>query len=272
MTKIKTAFITGAASGIGRAIARQLADEGAAVFITDINAEALADVEQELKAKQVNVHAVSLDVSDKDAVFAAVADAEAKLGGLDAIFNNAGISFSDLVESMGYDDFERVMNIDFWGVVHGTKAALPSMLKRGSGHIVNVSSIFGIIGVPSQAAYCAAKHAVKGFNESLFYELKDTGVQVHSVHPGGVDTGIIKNGKHISGASGEIDAKELEERFAENARSTPEQAAETILNGVKRGKYRILVGGDARFVDRLQRWLPNLWRRIFPRLMPDLNQ
>lgn len=270
MSDVKTAFITGAASGIGRAIARQLASEGVSLFITDVDTAGLEALQQELKAKQVNVHATRLDVSDKEAVFATVAEAEAKLGSIDAIFNNAGISFSDMVETMEYEDFERVMDIDFWGVVHGTKAALPNMLKRRSGHIVNISSIFGIIGVPSQTAYCAAKHAVKGFNESLFYELEDTGVQIHSVHPGGVDTNIVRNGEHKKSLSGDIDREEMEQRFEENARSTPEEAAATILKGMRRGKYRILVGGDARFIDRLQRWMPNLWRRIFPRLMPDL--
>jgi short-subunit dehydrogenase len=170
---------------------------------------------------------------------------------------------------MEYDDFERVMDIDFWGVVHGTKAVLPQMLERGEGHIINVSSIFGIIGVPSQGAYCAAKHAVKGFNESLFYELKDTGVQVHSVHPGGVDTGIIKHGIHKKSIDGDIDKSELEERFKANAKSTPDEAAKTILDGVAKSRYRILVGGDARLIDRLQRWFPNLWRRVFPTMMAN---
>lgn len=264
---MQTAFITGAGSGIGRSLAHALADKGCAVYITDINADNLAKVEEELKAKQVNVHARALDVSNKDEVFDAVEDAEAKIGPIDGMFNNAGISFSDLVVSHEYDDFEKVMDVDFWGVVHGTKAVLPKMIERNTGHIVNVSSIFGIIGVPSQAAYCAAKHAVKGFNESLFYELEDTGVQVHSVHPGGVDTGIVKHGVHKHSLTGEVDREEMEQRFKENARTTPDEAAKVILDGVSGGKYRILVGGDARLIDRLQRWMPNAWRKIFPRLM-----
>lgn len=264
---MQTAFITGAGSGIGRSLAHALASKGCAVYITDINGENLAKVEAELKAKQVNVHALVLDVSNKDDVLKAVEDAEAKIGPVDGMFNNAGISFSDLVVSHDYDDFEKVMDVDFWGVVHGTKAVLPKMVERGQGHIVNVSSIFGIVGVPSQAAYCAAKHAVKGFNESLFYELADTGVQVHSVHPGGVDTGIVKHGVHKHSISGAVDKAEMEQRFKDNARTTPDEAAKVILDGVAGGKYRILVGGDARFMDRVQRWFPNLWRKLFPRLM-----
>ncbi len=267
---MKAAFITGAGSGIGRSLAHTLADQGCAVYITDINAENLSAVEEELRAKQVNVHARVLDVSEKDDVFDAVKDAETKIGAIDGMFNNAGISFSDLVVSHEYDDFEKIMDVDFWGVVHGTKAVLPQMIERGTGHIVNISSIFGIIGVPSQAAYCSAKHAVKGFNESLFYELKDTGVQVHSVHPGGVDTGIVKHGVHKNSLDGEVDQKEMEERFKENVRTSPDEAAAIILKGVADNRYRILVGPDAKFMDRLQRWFPNAWRKIFPKLMDGL--
>ena len=262
---IKSAFITGAGSGIGRALAHQLANEGAAVYITDINEKDLKKVEDELKQKQVNVQARVLDVAKKDAVFEAAADAEKLFGGVDAVFNNAGVSLSDTVEKMTYEDFEWLMNINFWGVVHGTKAFLPGMLKRGSGHIINVSSIFGHIGVPTQSAYCAAKHAVKGFNESIFYELEGTGVQVHSVHPGGVDTGIVAHGKHINTMSGDSDIEAMKANFKQSAITTPERAAEIILNGVANDQYRILVGKDARMIDRLQRWMPNRWRKMFRR-------
>lgn len=266
---LETAFITGAGSGIGRALAHALVAQGCAVFITDNNAESLAIVEQELRAKQANVHARVMDVSDREDVFKAAGEATQKLGSIDGMFNNAGISFSDMVATMSVEDFQRVMDIDFWGVVHGTQAILPQMLERGKGHIVNVSSIFGIVGIPSQSAYCSAKHAVKGFNESLVYELKDTGVQVHSVHPGGVDTGIVKHGIHKNTSSGETDIKELEARFKEKARTTPDEAAAVILSGVANSKYRILVGGDARFMDRFQRWFPNLWRKVLPRFLSD---
>lgn len=267
---MKTAFITGAGSGIGRALAHALVKKGCAVFITDINSENLAAVGEELRLMQANVHERVLDVSDKDDVFRAVDEAIEKLGSVDGMFNNAGISFSDLVDHMDYSDFERVMDIDFWGVVHGTKAVLPGMLERGEGHIVNISSIFGIIGVPSQSAYCAAKHAVKGFNESLYYELLGTGVQLHSVHPGGVDTGIIKHGIHKKNIDGDIDADALAQQFKAQAKSSPDEAAKVILDGVAKSRYRILVGGDARALDRMQRWFPNLFRRLFPKLMAKL--
>ena len=264
---MKNAFITGAGSGIGRSLAHALADRGYGVFITDINEDNLKKVEEELKQKQVNVQARKLDVSDKDAVFAAADEAEKTLGPIDATFNNAGVSLSDTVEKMSYDDFEWLMDIVFWGVVHGTKAFLPKMLERNSGHIVNVSSIFGHVGIPSQSAYCAAKHAVKGFNESLMYELKDTNVQVHTVHPGGVDTGIVSGGRHRNNVDGQVDSDALQKNFKTLAITTPDQAAEIILKGMDRGDYRILVGKDARFIDRFQRWFPNLWINRFKKEM-----
>ncbi len=260
---IKSAFITGAGSGIGRALAHRLADAGASVFITDINEDNLGKVEAELKQKQVNVQARVLDVADKEAVFSAAQEADTLFGGVDAVFNNAGVSLSDTAEHMSYEDFHWLMDINFWGVVHGTKAFLPAMLKRGSGHIINVSSIFGHIGVPTQSAYCAAKHAVKGFNESIFYELEGTGVEIHSVHPGGVDTGIVRHGKHITTMSGDNDIDAIQANFQQNAITTPDGAAEIVLNGVAKGTYRILVGKDARMIDRMQRWMPTRWLKMF---------
>lgn len=268
-TTIKSAFITGAASGIGRALAHKLADAGAAVYITDWNEENLNRVEEELKQKQVNVHARKVDVSDRDAMIKAADEADQLLGGVGAVFNNAGISLSDNAATMTYDDFEQMMNVTFWGVVHGTKAFLPKMLERGKGAIINVSSIFGHVGVPTQSAYCAAKHAVKGFNESIYYELEGTGVSIHSVHPGGVDTGIVKHGKHINTVSGNNDMDQMAANFKEVAITTPERAAEIILEGVEKGRYRILVGKDAVWMDRLQRWMPNRWRKMFSKRMQE---
>lgn len=269
MTDIKTAFITGAASGIGRALALALARDGVSLYLTDINADALAKTCMEVKALQSNVHMRTLDVADRDAVNAAAADAEAKLGPVDAVFNNAGVSLSDTVDRMSYEDLDWLMGINFYGVVYGTKAFLPSMLARRSGHIINVSSLFGLIGVGSQSAYCAAKHAVKGFNESLFYELDGTGVQVHSVHPGGVDTNIVLNGKHLHNVQGDTSAERAQEGFRDMIQTTAEGAAQIILDGVKRGQYRILVGPDARRIDRLQRWMPNRWRKMFLKAMAE---
>ena len=260
---IRSAFITGAASGIGRALAHRLADQGASLYITDWDETNLRKVEAELEKKQVNVQARVVDVSDRDAMLKAADEADQLFDGVDAVFNNAGISLSDTAAEMQYDDFEKMMNVTFWGVVHGTKAFLPNMLKKNYGHIINVSSIFGHIGVPTQSAYCAAKHAVKGFNESIYYELDGTGVQIHSVHPGGVDTNIVMNGKHIHTMSGDNDVEKIQANFKEVAVTSPDRAAEIILEGVAEGKYRILVGKDAVWMDRLQRWMPKQWMKMF---------
>ncbi|WP_262690422.1 SDR family NAD(P)-dependent oxidoreductase [Kordiimonas aestuarii] len=267
MSKLETAFVTGAGSGIGRALALAMAREGTALYLTDIDADGLARTCAEVKKHQANVHMHTLDVADRGAMEAAAADAAIKLGAIDAVFNNAGVSLSDTVAQMSYTDLQWLMDINFYGVVHGTKAFLPDMLKRGQGHIINVSSLFGLIGVGSQSAYCAAKHAVKGFNESLYYELEGTGVQVHSVHPGGVDTNIVLNGKHLHNVEGDTSAARAQEGFRDMIETSAGDAANIILEGVRRGQYRILVGRDAKRVDRLQRWLPNRWRLMFSKAM-----
>ena len=258
---LKAAFITGAGSGIGRALAHALVARGTAVFLADINGESLAKVEEELKLLGATVASHILDVADKDAVFAAAAKAEDEIGPIDIVFNNAGVALTDTIEKMEYSDFEWVMNINFWGVVHGSKAFLDGMKKRGNGYIVNISSLFGLIGLPGQGAYCAAKHAVKAFNESLYYELQGTGVQVHSVHPGGVDTGIVTNGVHKNGLNGVAKSADMQNKFSKLAITTPEGAAATILNGVDNDEFRIIVGKDARRLDRLNRWIPGLLRK-----------
>ena len=264
---IQTAFITGAGSGIGRALALAMARQGTALYLTDIDTAALSETCAMVRQHQGNAHMQPLDVADRASVEAAAAEATAKLGPIDAVFNNAGVSMSDTVLQMQYEDLEWLMNIDFYGVVYGTKAFLPEMLKRGRGHIVNVSSLFGLIGVGSQSAYCAAKHAVKGFNESLYYELQGTGVQVHSVHPGGVDTNIVVNGKHLHNVEGDTSADKAQSGFKDMIETTADEAAKIILDGVRRGEYRILVGKDARRIDRIQRWLPNHWRKMFAKAM-----
>lgn len=260
---IETAFITGGASGIGRAVAHLLADRGCAVFLTDINHEQLLSVAHELEQAQVPVYTKALDVADRDAIYAAVEEAQKVMGGIDFLFNNAGVSLSDTVDKMTFEDLDWIMNVDFYGVVYGTKAALPHMLERKRGHIVNVSSLFGLIGVPGQSAYCAAKHAVKGFNESLSYELEGTGVQVHSVHPGGVDTGIVINGRHKHTLTGDTTNEATQARFSELVITSPDEAARVIVEAVEKGQYRILVGRDAKSADRFSRWMPNRWRKMF---------
>ena len=263
--KIKTAFITGGGSGIGRALAKQLLARGATVFVTDISAEGLGTLKEEMKQYGNKLHTALLDVADRSQFHARAAEAIETMGSVDAVFNNAGVTLTTPVEKADDSDDEWLMDINFWGVVTGTKAFLGHMRERDYGHIVNVSSVLGFFAIPTQSMYCAAKHAVKGFSESLFHELQATNVQVHCVQPGGVDTGIVRHGRHLSSLDGDVTMEEIQERFSENLASTPEMAAREILTGIDKGKYHILVGSDARRMHCMYRLFPSLWRRLVGR-------
>lgn len=158
------------------------------------------------------------------------------------------------------------MGINFWGVVYGTKAFLPHLLQRREGHIVNISSIFGIIGVPTQAAYNASKFAVRGFTEALRQEVADSGVRVSCVHPGGIKTNIARAGRFYRDISGSRDASRAAANFDQIARTTPAAAAQVIIDGIKSDAPRILIGADARLLDRLQRLLPASYTRVLAKL------
>jgi short-subunit dehydrogenase len=173
------------------------------------------------------------------------------------IINNAGVSLSSTVVNMSYEDLEWVMNINFWGVIHGTKAFLPKILSAGEGSVVNVSSIFGIVGIPSQSAYNAAKFAVRGFTEALRQELLGTGVYALSVHPGGIKTNIVNNGRHKEDASGRpVTTEKLGRQFDKMAPTTPSKAAQIIVRAMLQERGRVLVGTDAVWIDRMQRTFP----------------
>jgi NAD(P)-dependent dehydrogenase (short-subunit alcohol dehydrogenase family) len=252
----KRVVITGAASGIGRALAEAGHRRGASLLVSDLSLEALDPV-----VAATGADALAVDVRREADVTALAARAEA-LGGADVIVNNAGISLSDTVGSMRRADFERVMDVNFWGVVRGTEAFLPQLRARPWAAIVNVSSLFGLIGVPSQSAYCASKFAVRGFSESLRLELAGTGVRVHVVHPGGVKTNIVRSGTHHVDTRGRpTDVERVAREFDRLARTSPDEAAEVIWRGVEAGQDRILVGADARLLDRVQRLLPTAYAR-----------
>ena len=255
--KGKRVFITGAASGMGRTLAEACAADGCHLVLSDVNMQHLSQTEP-LCSGAASVRIMQLDVADREAVEAAAAETVEKLGGIDVVFNNAGVALGADVAEMEYDDFNWLFNINFWGVVYGTQAFLPYMLKQNSGHIVNTSSLFGLIGVAGNSAYCAAKHAVRGYTESLRMELLESGVQVHTVHPGGVATNIAKAARRDSDKYSEDIQQKMLDSFDKFLSLPPERAAEIIMNGVARGKSRILVGNDAKWVDRFNRWLPNL--------------
>ena len=264
----KVAVVTGAASGIGRALAIQLAGEGAIVAATDVDRTGLAETAQRIVQAGGKVSTYLVDVADKAAVYAFAEEIHATLGGADIVINNAGVAQIARIEDLAYDDFEWVMNIDFWGMVYGTKAFLPQLQSKGRGHVVNVSSIFGLIAVPTQAAYNSAKFAIRGFTEALRLELRGTGIQVSCVHPGGIKTNIVRNARFLQGTSVQ-EQEEATTGFDKIARTTPEQAAAVIIKGIKRNKPRILIGIDARIVDWIQRLLPARYGFLFDRLTAD---
>ena len=247
----KVAVVTGAGSGIGRALAVELARRGAKLAICDVDTHGLAETETLVKQAGAEVKADHLDVSQRELVLAYADDVVAHFGKVNLVFNNAGIAFTGNVEEMSFKDIDRVMDVDFWGVVNGSKAFLPHLIESGEGHIVNISSIFGLFAVPSQSAYNAAKFAVRGFTESLRQEmvLTERPVKVTCVHPGGIKTNIARNSEHVEGR----DHDKLARSFDKMARTSPKKAADVILKGVEKNRARVLIGADAWVLDRFVR-------------------
>jgi NADP-dependent 3-hydroxy acid dehydrogenase YdfG len=262
----KVAAVTGAGSGIGQALAIELARSGAKLAISDVDTEGLAATEERLKAIGAPVKADRLDVTEREA-FQVYADAVADhFGTVNQIYNNAGIAFAGDVEASQFKDIERVMDVDFWGVVNGTKVFLPHLIASGDGHVINVSSVFGLFSVPGQAAYNAAKFAVRGFTEALRQEMAVAGhpVKVTTVHPGGIKTNIVRNMATVES----VNKDELSETFDKKlANTTPQKAARIILDGVRKNKARVLVGPDAKALDLIVRTTGSGYQRLFSTVM-----
>jgi len=264
----KVVAITGAASGMGRALAVECVRRGSDVAIVDVDVTGLDETASLARAARpsARVDTQRLDVADRAALYAWAARVETTLGGADAIVNNAGVSLSASVEKMSDEDFEWLFNINFWGVVNGCRAFLPQLKRKPDAHIVNLSSVFGIIGVPTQSAYCASKFAVRGFTESLRQELAETNVHVSCVHPGGIKTDIVRRGRHYEDATGaSVDAQRMAAVFEKGARTTAEEAAEVILRGMLRDAPRILIGADAVAIDAMARLAPRRYDAIVRR-------
>jgi NAD(P)-dependent dehydrogenase (short-subunit alcohol dehydrogenase family) len=258
----KVAAITGAASGIGRATAVLMAKQGCAIAISDVNEAGLTETAEMCRPLGVRVTTQRVDVASRDAVYAWADEVVRDHGKVNVILNNAGVAVGATIQDVTYEDFEWLMGINFWGVVYGTKAFLPHIKRAGEGAIVNVSSVFGLIGVPTQSAYNAAKFAVKGFTECLREELEIEGanIGVTCVHPGGIKTNIVRNAR-MTASKGMVDdrsAKSFENSFI----TTPEKAASDIVNGILRNRRRVLIGPDAKAIDLMQRLLPTGYQAL----------
>ncbi|MBJ8339112.1 MULTISPECIES: SDR family NAD(P)-dependent oxidoreductase [Antrihabitans] len=250
--KNKVAVITGAGSGIGRSLALNLAERGAELALSDVDTAAVADTAGRCEKLGAKAIPFELDVANRAAVHAHASDVRGEFGRVNLVFNNAGVALNADVVDMSWEDFDWLMNINFWGVAHGTKAFLPDLIDSGDGHIVNVSSVFGLIGIPSQSAYNAAKFAVRGFTEALRQELKIARhpVGVTCVHPGGIKTNIAVNARGIPEG---VDTEDIRRGFQMIALTSPEAAARIILKGVEKNKARVLIGADARGFDLIPR-------------------
>lgn len=267
----KVAVVTGAGSGIGQALAIELGKSGAKLAISDIDTDGLAVTEERLKALGAPVKADRLNVAEREAFVAYADDVQQHFGKVNQIYNNAGIAFTGDVEVSQFKDIERVMDVDFWGVVNGTKVFLPHLIASGDGHVINISSVFGLFSVPGQSAYNSAKFAVRGFTEALRQEMIGAKhpVKVTCVHPGGIQTAIARNATAAEG----LDSAALAQTFDKLARTSPERAAQIILEGVRKNRARVLVGADAKVFDIVVRATGSGYQRIFGalagRVMPS---
>ncbi len=258
------AVVTGAGSGIGQQLSLQLAKAGARVAIADVNAESLANTEQQLEALGGQCKATVLDVADRDAVFAFAQDTQRHFTKVNLVINNAGVAMSSgSLWETSIEDFEWLMGINFSGVLYGTKAFLPALEQADWGHIVNISSLFGLIGVPEQSHYNASKFAVRGMTEALRHELDqaESHISCTSVHPGGIKTGIARHARLSKEPDG--DNQIIHARFEELADTTAESAALKILQAVVKDKRRLLIGRDAKVLDWCQRLFPDHYQKAY---------
>lgn len=266
----KTCVITGAGSGIGRALALSLSNAGAHLALSDINEETLAETKSLLGSSN-RVMTDRLDVASADEIAAYANHVKAAMGNADYVFNVAGIARVGSFDESPLSSFETVMNVNLYGVVRMSKAFL-GQLKDTKGGLINISSIFGVIGYPGQAEYCAAKFAVRGFSETLATELEPYGVSVTSVHPGGVATNIARSAKvDVMPANGKT-REQMDAEFDNAAITSAEEAANIILKGTAKRKRRVIVGKDAKIVELVQRLFPENYFKILRKLKPDTTE
>lgn len=266
-------MVTGAASGIGRATAIALADRGAHLALVDVNEQGLAEVRAEVERRGRRASTHDCDVADRARMEALALDVEREHGRVEILVNNAGVGVAATFEGQSLEDFHWLMGINFWGVVHGCKFFLPLLRQADEAHIVNISSVFGILGMPLNSAYCSSKFAVAGLSESLRAELSDTAIGITSVHPGGIATNIVASARFRGGS----DADDLRARAMRSfARMMPPaEAARAIVRGIEQGSPRVLITREAYLIDAAKRaapgWASQLvsrgWRGFLPKLM-----
>ncbi|HEX8998901.1 MAG TPA: SDR family NAD(P)-dependent oxidoreductase [Blastocatellia bacterium] len=263
------AVVTGAASGIGRALAVRLAEEGAQLAISDVNKTGLEETASLATRPGVKITTHIVDVSDRERMAGFANEVVAEHGRANLVINNAGVALGGTTEQLSIDDIEWLMSINFWGVVYGTKMFLPILRQQSHGHLVNISSVFGIIGPPGHSAYAASKFAVRGFTEALRHELAGSSITVTCVHPGGIRTNIARNAKAGAGADASIVGKEGE-FFDKVAKTLPETAADRIVRGVLNDEEKILIGSDAWMIDKVQRLMPVKYWTLLGKLLEKL--
>jgi len=263
----RTAVVTGAASGIGRALAISLARRGCHLALADIDEQKLEDTVRTVASTGLRVSRYRLDVADRDAVAKFPEAVLANHAGVDVLVNNAGVAIGGTFEEASEEDFEWLFGINFWGVVRMTRAFLPLLKKSDEARVVNISSVFGLVSPPRQTAYSASKFAVRGFSNALRHELAGSNVGVTVVHPGGVATSIADNARPPKNATVEQIAQRRA-LFKRLARLPPETAAEIIVKGVERRASRVLVGRDARMMAVLERLAPVSYWKILGRILP----
>jgi len=276
MTEIRgAAAITGAASGIGRALALELAARGCDLALADRDEAGLQAVAAEAartSSQKITIHRVDVGEPAAIAVFAQAATSAHP--GLNILINNAGVALLGAFSEIDQAQMDWLMNINFWGVVHSTRAFLPHLARQPQAHIANVSSIFGIVAPPGQTAYAAAKFAVRGFSEALRHELQmaNSPVKLSVVHPGGVSTNIVRNSRAGVGVTDNARRAESIERFDKVAKTTPKAAALRIIRGIEKNQPRILIGNDARFMDLLQRFRPATYWAVMAKRIEKMGR
>jgi len=268
----KVVVVTGAGSGIGRALALDLARRGSHLALSDVDEAGLAETVAQVQKTGARVRSDRLDVADRDAFARYALDVVEEFGRVNVVINNAGVALAGDFTDLEYNDIDWIVGVNFWGVVHGTKEFLPHLIASGDGHVVNLSSLFGLVSMPGQSMYNATKYAVRGMTEALREEMLIAGhpVGVTAVHPGGVKTAIARNARVSAKESKEDTARLFDEKLA---RMTPERAAEIIVNGILKNRARVLVGLDAHAVHHFAKLLGSRYQdvvaRTSKRVLPD---